>query len=262
MRAPSPWQPRARNRSLRLDEIDEAGPSSSVSAAAAPSANAIEDTSCSDSLVRRRRQERLARRALLRKQAPRPASRLAPRSGPPLSPSSFATDRFGAFLDSNLEREFWCWLNPQAVKTDATTLLMLFGVVGSTALAFAWQQSPWCLYTGTLFYFLLAVAYSKHPDAAARYRMKLMPWVRVSVLLMTVCNTWARKGTPVRPVGFLPSWLGTSDIALDADERDALLLRHEQLQIRDKIAFDPKPVPFTIPPRATSLEEASEPANW
>ena len=56
-----------------------------------------------------------------------PAAHLAPRprSGPPLSPSSFATDRFGAFLDSNLEREFWCWLNPQAVKTDATTLLML-----------------------------------------------------------------------------------------------------------------------------------------
>lgn len=267
MRAPSSSQPRVRSRSLRFDGIDDAGPSSSASAAPSSVAkkNVIDYTSCSESHLRRRRaQERRARRELLRKASPRPA-RLAPR-GPPLTPSSFATDRFGAFLDSNLEEEFWDWLNPQAVKTDATMLLMLFGVVGSTALAFAWQQSPWCLYTGTLFYFFLAIACTKYPDASARYRMKLMPWVRVSVLLMTVCNTWARKGTPVRPVGFLPSWLGTSAVALDADERDALLLPYQnqqQLQIQQRgVVADPVPVSFTVPPRATSLDEASEPANW
>ena len=253
---------------------EDAGPSTSNSAsnsaAVAPLLASIEDTSCSEShLQRRREQERRARRALLRK-ASRPP-RLVPR-GPPLTPSSFATDRFGAFVDAALETEFWNWLNPQAVKTDATTLLMLFGVVGSTALAFAWQQSPWCLYTGTLLYFSLAVAFAKYPAESARFRMKVMPWVRVSVLLMTVCNTWARKGTPLRPVGFLPSWLGTSAVALDADEEDALLLRLQQqplpiptlpLQQLQSAMFDSSdPGRVAFPPRATSLEEASEPANW
>lgn len=288
MRGPSSSHFRARSRSTSSTSllfgggIDDAGPSTSASASltAAPSSvlPPIEDTSCSESHLRRRReQERRARRELLRKaRPPRPVPR-----GPPLTPSSFATDRFGAFLDAALEAEFWDWLNPQAVKTDATTLLMLFGVVGSTALAFAWQQSPWCLYTGTLLYFVLAVACTKYPDDVARLRTRLMPWVRVSVLLMTVCNTWARKGTPLRPVGFLPSWLGTSAVALDADERDALLLQLQQqgqlqlpttmLPLAQQAALfggagasspsDPA-VPFALPPRATSLEEASEPANW
>lgn len=293
MRAPNSSQFRSRSRSsqFRFDGDDAArlgGPSTSDAAAAAAAAMAaaaaagasastsiststaaalllpsIEDTSCSESqFARRRESERRARRALLRKSRP---PRSAPK-GPPLTPSSFATDRFGAFIDSALEKEFWDWLNPQAVKTDATTLLMLFGVVGSTALAFAWQQSPWCLYTGTLLYFSLAVAYAKYPEKAARYRMRVMPWVRVSVLLMTVCNTWARKGTPLRPVGFLPSWLGTSAVALDADEQDALLLRLQQQPIPlplQQAMFNADPaVPFAFPPRATSLEEASEPANW
>ena len=270
MRAPSSqFRARSRSSSILLGGFDDAGPSTSAmaassSSAAAPLLASIEDTSCSESHLRRRReQERRARRELLRKARP---PRLVPR-GPPLTPSSFATDRFGAFVDAALEAEFWDWLNPQAVKTDATTLLMLFGVVGSTALAFAWQQSPWCLYTGTLLYFVLATACTKYPDEAARYRMRVMPWVRVSVLLMTVCNTWARKGTPLRPVGFLPSWLGTSAVALDADEQDALLLQLQQqphpLPLSHAAAFGADaPVPFTFPPRATSLEEASEPANW
>ena len=266
MRAPSS-QFRARSRSS-FSIVDD-GPSTSTSASAsgaawsAPLLASIEDTSCSEShLQRRREQERRARRALLRKARP---PRLVPR-GPPLTASSFATDRFGAYVDAPLEAEFWNWLNPQAVKTDATTLLMLFGVVGSTALAFAWQQSPWCLYTGTLLYFSLAVACSKYPDDAARLRMRVMPWVRVSVLLMTVCNTWARKGTPLRPVGFLPSWLGTSAVALDADEKDALLLQLQQQPpsplMMQHVTFEQDAVRFAFPPRATSLEEASEPANW
>ena len=274
MRAPSSqFRARSRSSSLIIGGIDDAGPSTSASASAAASAApllaSIEDTSCSESHLRRRReQERRARRELLRKARP---PRLVPR-GPPLTPSSFATDRFGAFLDAALEAEFWDWLNPQAVKTDATTLLMLFGVVGSTALAFAWQQSPWCLYTGTLLYFVLAVACTKYPAEAARHRMRVMPWVRVSVLLMTVCNTWARKGTPLRPVGFLPSWLGTSAVALDADEQDALLLRLQQQQqqlpmlpLQHAAVFGGSPdpsAPFAFPPRATSLEEASAPATW
>ena len=265
MRAPSS-QFRARSRSS-FSIIDD-GPLTSASTAAAGARllASIEDTLCSEShLKRRREQERRARRELLRKARP---PRLVPR-GPPLTASSFATDRFGAYVDSSLEKEFWDWLNPQAVKTDATTLLMLFGVVGSTALAFAWQQSPWCLYTGTLLYFSLAVACAKYPADAARLRVRVMPWVRVSVLLMTVCNTWARKGTPLRPVGFLPSWLGTSAVALDADEEDTLLLRLQQqpapspLQLQQqRVAFEPDAVRFAFPPRATSLEEASEPANW
>ena len=283
MRAPSS-QFRARSRSSLtfgiggsniIDDSAGAGPSTSsasATAAAGPSSllASIEDTSCSEShLKRRREQERRARRALLRKARP---PRTVPR-GPPLTASSFTTDRFGSYVDASLEKECWDWLNPQAVKTDATTLLMLFGVVGSTALAFAWQQSPWCLYTGTLLYFSLAVACTKYPADAARLRMRVMPWVRVSVLLMTVCNTWARKGTPLRPVGFLPSWLGTSAVALDADEKDALLLQLQQgqplsssslsaLQLQQHVTFEQDAVRFAFPPRATSLEEASDPANW
>ena len=280
MRAPYPSQPRARSRSLsfRFDCIEpDAGPSTSGAASGSgmmmmpPASFAIEDTSCSEShLKRRREQERRARRALLRKQQQLAAagSNRPPRGdprgprGPPLTPSSFATDRFGAFCNSKLEKEFWDWLNPQAVKTDTTTLCMLFGVVGSTALAFAWQQSPWCLYTGTLLYFFLAVACTRYPEESARLRMRVMPWVRVSVLLMTVCNTWARKGTPVRPVGFLPSWLGTSAVALDADEQDALLLQFQQQQQQQQMQQQAMMFDLTSVPRATSLEEASEPANW